>query len=918
MRRNLLKHIGLLSMLAIAVLHFAQTEEAEDPLLASKHDVAFIFNSRETPTEPNSAEMIFDEVGRNPGSASHPNAPGRVRADAPAQHELAAEYTRSSDGMLTGRQPEPFIEPDPRFHEIIRMSDDTRSDDFPAIQSHPKDRREVWMAWVSYSGRRDQIRLSRRGAETGNWGTWNLVPGVTGDVWRPSLAFDGHDRLWVVWSQQELFEADFDLYARWFDGKRWGPRQQLTSSPEGDFDQSLARAPDGTPHLCWQSFRGGQSDIFYLRFDGQTWSRELRLSERQRNDWAPSIGVDSNGVAHVAWDTYHAGNYDVVMRSLEPGHLGPIRPVAASALFEARASLAVDGQDRVWVAYEVGESSWGKDQGQLVDRERTPGSMLNLERQVKVRVMGNSILEAEPPVASLFPPRRWRVFVKTDRPHLSHPTLFTDGKGRVHLVVRKTETPTGGGEYWRPYLLTVTSKGWSQPVPVPYSVGRLSMFVSSTPDSGTGFWLAWPRDNQPTYPVAGDFPEETVIENVYAARYEPQGDTGSLLRQPFEPDFAARSSGHKNEAADVSRIRSWRARVHGRNLQILRGDTHRHTELSMDLRGAPDGSILDFYRYMLDAASMDFGLITDHQYGTDREYWWWLEEKLADLFHAPERYVAMFGYERSVRFPDGHRNVIHDRRGFEPFPFLQPVTAKYRSHTGVWDDISPDDTKRLYETVRRSGGVTIPHTSGTNMGTDWRDNDSEVETLVEIFQGDRHSYEAPGAPLTDTAAHWDVDQPMGIRPEGFVSNAWAKGYRIGVIASSDHASTHISYALVWAESRSRHAVLEAMKKRRAYAATDNIVLEFWLGDHFMGEEFRSESVPPIRVKAAGTNSVAEVEIIRNNAVVYRSQDLPAELEFTYQDLATQSGTLFYYVRLVQVDGQTAWSSPIWIRLEAKR
>ena len=78
--------------------------------------------------------------------------------------------------------------------------------------------------------------------------------------------------------------------------------------------------------------------------------------------------------------------------------------------------------------------------------------------------------------------------------------------------------------------------------------------------------------------------------------------------------------------------------VDGENLRILRGDLHRHTEFSMDIRGIPDGSVLDFYRYMLDAASMDFGMISDHQNGSDREYWWWLEEKLADLFHSPDNY----------------------------------------------------------------------------------------------------------------------------------------------------------------------------------------------------------------------------------------------------------------------------------------
>ncbi len=197
-------------------------------------------------------------------------------------------------------------------------------------------------------------------------------------------------------------------------------------------------------------------------------------------------------------------------------------------------------------------------------------------------------------------------------------------------------------------------------------LGRPALDAASAaaPSKDGGLWLAWPRDNWPTFAIKFTFPEETVEENVYAGRFEPDGrtrDPRPARRSP--PPFPERAPGHADEPGDVARVRGWRTRVGGQELRILRGDTHRHTEFSIDGRGRPDGSILDFYRYVLDAAALDFGLICDHQYGAEREYWWWLEEKLADLFHAPERYISMFGYERSVSFPSGHRNVIHAERG---------------------------------------------------------------------------------------------------------------------------------------------------------------------------------------------------------------------------------------------------------------
>ena len=59
------------------------------------------------------------------------------------------------------------------------------------------------------------------------------------------------------------------------------------------------------------------------------------------------------------------------------------------------------------------------------------------------------------------------------------------------------------------------------------------------------------------------------------------------------------------------------------------------------------------------------------------------------------------------------------------------------------------DTQMLYRYLKQFGGIVASHTSGTDMGTDWRDNDPQVEPVVEIYQGDRQNYEMPGAPRTN-------------------------------------------------------------------------------------------------------------------------------------------------------------------------
>ena len=49
-------------------------------------------------------------------------------------------------------------------------------------------------------------------------------------------------------------------------------------------------------------------------------------------------------------------------------------------------------------------------------------------------------------------------------------------------------------------------------------------------------------------------------------------------------------------------------------------------------------------------------------------------------------------------------------------------------------------------------------------------------------------------------------------------------------SSSDHTSTHISYAMVFAEENSREAIVAAMKKRHTYASTTNILAAFKAAD----------------------------------------------------------------------------------------
>src|SRR5205809_7657544 len=89
--------------------------------------------------------------------------PGRNRPDAPSQFELGRKAipTGTTSRYNTPTQADPEPPPDSRITAPLRMTDDTRSYDFPDILSNPKNRAEVWSPWLSYSGRPDELRLPR-------------------------------------------------------------------------------------------------------------------------------------------------------------------------------------------------------------------------------------------------------------------------------------------------------------------------------------------------------------------------------------------------------------------------------------------------------------------------------------------------------------------------------------------------------------------------------------------------------------------------------------------------------------------------------------------------------------------------------------------------------------------------------------
>lgn len=792
----------------------------------------------------------------------------------------------------------------------------------------------LWLAYTSYLEEKGGDAVLVRSGKFNAWGEPAVVSPY-GDHFGTALVPLGEGEAWVLFARHESLKegSNWDIYAvrvRAGSPPKVLATQQVSMAPGPDFHVAACSDGQGGLWAVWQGSEDQRQFDIYARYwhPQRGWQAVQRLSQSPANDWEPQVAAGPGGRIWVAWDTYERGNYDLCLRMAEKGTWGPVRLLTDSPAFEVRPSLAVDPQGRLWLAWDQSGPFWGKDSafnpgnafpflnfGTRIYAGRRP--RLACWTEQGLQSPGQDFVEALPIGM---------------RQANEYPQVRFDRQGRLWVFYRFPQRKQGaaGGTtrtWWEEAAAYWDGRGWRTNIWLPHSINRKEMRLGIAPYR-EGFLLAWSSDERTFRTPAPQW------SNLYVAYLEAPRSEGGLptlvAYQP--PQVEERPNGHPNEAKDVARRKAVRVNLNGETLRLVCGDTHRHTDISAD--GGGDGSQYEMYRYALDAVAFDWISIGDHdngfplpewseeyRYAPGQQFSWWQTQKACDLFYLSAVFVPMFGYERSNGWPYGHRNVMNWRRGFQVVPRIMEEAPQGKPPRRL----SPRDLQNLYQELRRSGGVTFEHTSGTNtMGTDWRDvqGNEDVEPVVELYQGCRTNYEYIGAPRAATAEQVGL-QIGGFAPEGYVWEAWKKGLRLGVIASSDHGSTHSSYASAWvrADRFVREELVRAFKLRRTFAATDNIVL--WVKaeadgrEHFMGEEFETKALPRLRIHVEGTAPLAQVHVIRLSEGEFQFVDTQRpgkpEFEYVYREQNLVPGLHMYYVRVEQEDGQLAWASPVWVR-----
>ncbi len=347
------------------------------------------------------------------------------------------------------------------------------------------------------------------------------------------------------------------------------------------------------------------------------------------------------------------------------------------------------------------------------------------------------------------------------------------------------------------------------------------------------------------------------------------------------------------------------------------GDPHVHTALS-DGVASPDFALA----YGRDVACLDFTAITDHdieyhhawftrwcQRLTDQA-WMALAETIG-RYRIGGRFAVLRGYEWTGR-PYGDRCVYLWSDG--------SAICRYEPNGAV----TPSALWRALRGMAPHQALVVPHTPASSfMGTDWTEHDEELETLVEIYSMHGAS-ECAGGPL----------EMIGAVPGRHVRDALARGYRLGFVAGGDmHSSQPGNPVLalgpyrtlrfkpgltaVVADRLEERAILDAMRDRRTYATTGaRILLQFSVNGVPLGGQLLLGAGEAVVVQGSvhGTAALAEVTVVRDGAPVYVARPRQEDVEIRWEDQPPAEGGRgsYYYLRAIQVDGEVAWSSPVWV------
>jgi hypothetical protein len=367
-------------------------------------------------------------------------------------------------------------------------------------------------------------------------------------------------------------------------------------------------------------------------------------------------------------------------------------------------------------------------------------------------------------------------------------------------------------------------------------------FAPSIVEREEWFEISVRAEDQHTNRASGNMPAFELLLNGQTLRKIPAGTEAITVLKDIKLDSAG--SYHFSLRSEDGRI------VGSVNpilveekpaTRIYWGETHGHSGFA-EGQGSPEG----YYRFARDDARLDYVTHSEHDLWMDDSEWEHMRRN-AKEFYEEGKFITFLGWEwTALRQWGGHHNVLFrtpDGRSRVPWQEAPVLSLLYQGLR------AQNDTKDV---------LIIPHAHEPG---DWRRNDPDMETLVEIM-----------------SEHGTFE---------WFGQYYAKSADIGFVAASDNHMGHPGYSsprafgglqqagglgAVLAPGKTGNAIFEALKARATYADTGKrIILLTTVNGAQPGNRRKFSPMRNIEGRAVGAGEIKSVSIMRNGEEIW-SQD----------------------------------------------
>lgn len=319
---------------------------------------------------------------------------------------------------------------------------------------------------------------------------------------------------------------------------------------------------------------------------------------------------------------------------------------------------------------------------------------------------------------------------------------------------------------------------------------------------------------------------------------------------------------------------------------------------------------------------------------------------LEDFIYAREsQHIDFYGISEHNHFSAGMHNVAHYHQGLadaNTASIPDTFVAMYGMEWGVIDNGGHVIVYGSDELLGWDNGYYDDFVSEYDYGTLWKKVNERAGAFAYLCHPAVTDYNnifaATANPLADNAivgmaarsgpafsTNYNYSDPTTSNYINRYNDALKRGYHVGV--GLDH-DTHNSVfgrqtegrLVVMAPSLTRENIMKAFRQMRFYSSDDwNTKVSFNIASNPMGSIITKAGNPTLSVSVADDDN----ENITSIAVYYGvpgSGTAPTVLTtanntstLSYTHGISNGGSYYYYLKIIQADGDIIWTSPIWYK-----